>query len=282
MDDISGGCMRIRTLIENHPHPDREDLAAEHGLSFYIEVNDHVYLSDVGQSGKFAENAGKLGLDLSRVEALAISHHHYDHGGGLRRFFEENDLARVYLRQTDTEDFVANSPPDPLRYIGLDKGLLKEHHARIEMITENQEAAPGLHLLTTIPDSYPKPDGDLRLQMLSDEGLRPDDFKHELVTVLADEKGLVVLSGCAHNGVLNMIAAVREAFPDETIQAVIGGFHLHHEDREAILAVGEKLLAEEIPAIISGHCTGDKAVKLLENCLGERFQQLYTGMHLSF
>ena len=111
--------------------------------------------------------------------------------------------------------------------------------------------------------------------------MRPDEFTHELVTVIAGRDGLVVLSGCAHNGVLNMIAGVREAFPEETIQAVIGGFHLHHEDRGAILAVGEKLLGEEIPLIISGHCTGDKAVKLLENCLGERFQRLYTGMHLS-
>lgn len=274
--------MQIITLIENHPHPDRGDLAAEHGLSFYIEVNDHVYLSDVGQSGKFADNAGNLGVDLSRVEALAISHHHYDHGGGLRWFFEENDHATVYLRQTRTEDFVVDSPPDPLRYIGLGKGLLNKHHARIEMISENQEAAPGLHLLTTIPNCYPKPDGDLRLQMMGDEGLQPDTFKHELVTVVAGEDGLVVLTGCAHNGVLNLLEGVRQAFPDRAIQAVIGGFHLHHQEREEILEVGEKLLEAEIPAIVSGHCTGKKAIKLLEDTLGERFKRLYTGMVMEF
>lgn len=274
--------MQIITLIENHPHPDQGDLAAEHGLSFYIEVNDHVYLSDVGQSGKFADNAGKLGLDLSRVEALAISHHHYDHGGGLRRFFEENDHATVYLRQTRTEDFVVDSPPDPLRYIGLDKGLLNKHHARIEMISENQEAVPGLHLLTTIPNCYPKPDGDMRLQMMGDEGLQPDTFKHELVTVVAGEDGLVVLTGCAHNGVLNLLEGVRQAFPDRAIQAVIGGFHLHHQEREEILEVGEKLLEAEIPTIVSGHCTGKKAIKLLEDTLGERFKRLYTGMVMEF
>ena len=274
--------MQIRTLIENHPHPDRGDLAGEHGLSFFIEVNGHVYLSDVGQSGKFADNAGKMGLDLSRVEALAISHHHYDHGGGLRRFFEENNNAAVYLREASTEDFVVDSPPDPLRYVGLDKGLLKKHTARIERINKNQEVAPGLHLLTAIPDRFPKPSGDMRLKMLGEDGLQSDSFKHELVTVIEGRDGLVVLTGCAHNGVLNMIAAVREAFPDEAIQAVVGGFHLHHEDREEILAVGEKLLAEKIPQIVSGHCTGNKALNLLEACLGERFQRLYTGMVLSF
>jgi len=274
--------MQIKTLIENHPHPDRGELAAEHGVSFFIEVGGHIYLSDVGQSGKFADNASRMGLDLNKVEALAISHHHYDHGGGLGRFFEENDHAVVYLRQASTEDFVVDSPPDPLRYIGLNKGLLDVHSNRIEMIAENQEVAPGLHLLTEIPNRYPKPDGDLRLQMLGDGGLQPDAFRHELVTVIEGEYGLVLLTGCAHNGVLNMLAAVQEAFPDRPIQAVIGGFHLHHQDRAEILEVGESLLKAEIPVVVSGHCTGKNAVKLLEDCLGERFQKLHTGMEMAF
>ena len=64
--------MRITTLIENQPHPQDQGLQAEHGLSFYIEVDGHVYLSDVGQSGKFADNAAQLGVDLNKVETLAI------------------------------------------------------------------------------------------------------------------------------------------------------------------------------------------------------------------
>ncbi len=274
--------MQISTLIENHPHPAQASLEAEHGLSFIVEVNGHVYLSDVGQSGKFADNARKMGLALAGVEALVISHHHYDHGGGLERFFEENDQALVYLRQASGEDYVVDSPPDPLRYIGLDQGLLREHQARIEMISENQEAAPGLHLLTNIPDRYPKPDGDLRLQMLSDGDLQPDAFQHELVTVVEGEDGLVVLTGCGHNGVLNMLEAVHQAFHEREIQAVIGGFHLHHEDPEAVLMVAETLLEAEIPVVVSGHCTGQKAVKLLEDCLGDRFQRLHTGMVMEF
>ncbi len=275
--------MRITTIIENQPHPDKCGLQAEHGLSFYIEINGYVYLSDVGKSGVFADNAAKLGLDLSNVEALSISHHHYDHGGGLSRFLKENDRAKVYLRQTPTEDFVIDSPPDPLRYIGLDQGLLKNHYERIEMISDNQEVAPGLHLLTDIPEQYPKPNGDLRLQVLrQDGGLKPDEFKHELVTVIEGEKGLVLLTGCAHQGVLNMLSAVRKAFPAQPIRAVVGGFHMHHEDLEAVKEISERLLEEGVPAIISGHCTGNKAMKLLELGLGDRFQKLYTGMVINF
>ena len=274
--------MRITTLIENNLFPEGKGLKAEHALSFYIEVDGHAYLSDVGQSGGFAENARKLGADITKVEAVAISHHHYDHGGGLGCFFDQNDRATVYLREASTEDYVVDSPPDPLRYIGLDKTVLQTHVSQIEVVAENQEAAPGLHLLTEIPESYPKPDGDLRLQMLGEDGLKPDLFQHELVTVIEDEGGLVLLTGCAHNGVLNMLAAVRRAFPHHAIQAVVGGFHLHHEDRENIIAVGEYLLEEEIPVVFSGHCTGKKAMRILNDVLGDRFHKLFTGLVMDF
>jgi len=84
--------MRITTLVENHMNQARLSLLAEHGVSFYIKSGEHVYMSDVGQSGSFADNAAELDVDLSQVEVLAISHHHYDHGGGLKRFFEERTL----------------------------------------------------------------------------------------------------------------------------------------------------------------------------------------------
>ncbi len=80
--------MRITTVIENHAG---DGLAGEHGLCFYIEHEGQVYLSDVGKTGLFVENARKLGVDLAKVYALVISHHHYDHGGGLKQFFEMNE-----------------------------------------------------------------------------------------------------------------------------------------------------------------------------------------------
>ncbi len=275
--------MQITTLIENQPHPDDRSLQSEHGLSFYIELNGHVYLSDVGKSGVFADNAARLGLDLAKVDAVVISHHHHDHGGGLARFLQENDRARVYLRQAPTEDYVADSPPDPLRYIGLNKALLKAHHERIEMVSDNQKVAPGLHLLTDIPDHYPKPNGDLHLYVLrQDGGLQKDDFNHELATVIEGDTGLVLLTGCAHRGVLNMLVAVKKAFPDKPIQAVIGGFHLQGEDLKIVRKVGEGLLEEKIPMVFSGHCTGNKAMNLLGSGLGVRFQKLFTGRVIKF
>jgi 7,8-dihydropterin-6-yl-methyl-4-(beta-D-ribofuranosyl)aminobenzene 5'-phosphate synthase len=272
--------MRITTLVENSAHPSIGALKAEHGLSFYIEYDGHGFLSDVGASGAFADNASQLGVDLSRVEALAISHHHYDHGGGLARFLQENHGAKVYLRWSSTSNFVGKIPFLPAKYIGLNQDVLEKYADRINFIDETREILPGVHLLTDIPKVYPKPGGDQRLRIKTGRNTRPDSFEHELVTVLGDEEGLVLLTGCAHNGVLNMIEAVKTALPGLPIRAVIGGFHLRREQDQAVRQIGEALLDSEIPEIYTGHCTGDAAYALLKSVLGDRLHQLYTGLEL--
>jgi 7,8-dihydropterin-6-yl-methyl-4-(beta-D-ribofuranosyl)aminobenzene 5'-phosphate synthase len=270
--------MRITTLVENHVNKSTPSLKAEHGVSFYIEIGDHVYMSDVGQSGNFADNAEKLGVDLGRVETLAISHHHYDHGGGLGRFFEENDDAVVYLHTSPNADYLAVDSPDSVRFIGLDRGLLKDHQARIYYIDESEEVSPGFYLLAEIPEKYPKPHGDERLKIRIGDTTKPDPFKHEMVTVVEEDGGLVVLTGCAHNGVLNMVTAAQTEFPGKSIQAVIGGFHLHHETDQTVREIGKALLEMNIPRVITGHCTGDHQTDLLADVLGDRLERLYTGL----
>jgi 7,8-dihydropterin-6-yl-methyl-4-(beta-D-ribofuranosyl)aminobenzene 5'-phosphate synthase len=274
--------MQITTLVENSPHPSKDKLKAEHGLSFYIEHSEHVFMSDVGMSGNFADNAVKIGVDLTKVDALAITHHHYDHGGGLARFMHENSSARVYLRSSPQEDFIAKEPFKKVRYIGLDQQVLKAYDDRIVYLSENYEILPSIHLLTEISQAYPKPVGDKRLRMKRGSRIPPDTFEHELVTVLGGEEGLVVLTGCAHNGVLNMIAAVRNALPGQPIQAVIGGFHLKRENETRVRQIGEALLDLKIPAIYTGHCTGEESFAVLKSVLGDRLQSLHTGLEMSF
>ncbi len=274
--------MKITTLVENHDHETNPLLKAEHGVSFYVENGDHIYMSDVGQSGKFAENASKLGVDLRHVETLAISHHHYDHGGGLGRFFQENKIAKVYLHKAEDADYLAIDGPDSVRYIGLDRGLLNAHQDRIFYLDENKEVSPNFHLIAKIPEKFPKPSGDERLKMRIGDITIADPFEHEMVTVIEGDNGLVILTGCAHNGVLNMIAAVKAAFPSKEIQAVIGGFHLHHEQDQAVWEIGETLLAFEIPRIITGHCTGEKQTDILKDVLGDRLERLFTGKVMFF
>jgi 7,8-dihydropterin-6-yl-methyl-4-(beta-D-ribofuranosyl)aminobenzene 5'-phosphate synthase len=196
----------------------------------------------------------------------------------LAKFFKENTNGTVYLRRSVKGDQVGVVPSHPVKFIGLDKKLLDEHANRIVYVADNLEVSPGFHLVTDIPDVYGKPSGDQRLKIRQNGKLMPDTFEHELVTVVEMDDALVVLTGCAHNGVLNMIEAVHRALPNKPIQAVIGGFHLGHEAEEKVIEIGEALLSLGIPEIYTGHCTGDKAVDLLAEVLGERLHRLYTGL----
>jgi 7,8-dihydropterin-6-yl-methyl-4-(beta-D-ribofuranosyl)aminobenzene 5'-phosphate synthase len=273
--------MRITTLLENHPSTGQPNLDGEHGLSFYIELPSGVFMSDVGMTDLFAENAEKLGIDLSLVDGLAISHHHFDHGGGLGRFFQENETGTVYLRKTPEIDYLVEDEELP-RYIGLDKDVLTEHADRIQYVNSNQEIAPGIHLLTEIPSVYPKPSGDTRLFMRRGDDLQHDTFEHEIVTVLEGDYGLVLLTGCAHNGVLNMIEATQQALPDKPILAVIGGFHLVHETQPVVFEVGKLLDEMDIPAVYTGHCTGELQTDILAEVLGDKLHRLHTGLVMEF
>ena len=118
--------------------------------------------------------------------------------------------------------------------------------------------------------------------MVLDGQTKRDTFEHEIVTVLEGDEGLVILTGCAHNGVLNMIEAVRSAFPGRPISAVIGGFHLKYEKPDVVREIGEVLDTMEIPAIYTGHCTGDESMEILKQVLGDKLQRLFTGLVLEF
>ncbi len=274
--------MELTILIENDLAPGHEDLAAEHGLSFYIRHGGHVFMSDVGMTGKFAENAQRLGCDLGLVEALAISHHHYDHGGGLGWFFKENDTATVYLKKAPEADYVVDVHGLPVRYVGLDREVLAVHSEQIAYIDTHCEALPGVHLLTDIPEKYPRPGADQRLKMKQGSKKLPDIFEHEMAMVLVGNAGLVILTGCAHTGVLNMVAGAQAVFPGQSIQAVIGGFHLMREDENTVRKVGETLIEMNVRAVYTGHCTGERSTAVLGSVLGDRLHPLGTGAVLSF
>ena len=109
--------MKTTSILENTS--EREDMITEHGLSLYIETGKVKILFDMGQSDAFYKNAQKLGIDLSKVDIAVLSHGHYDHGGGLKRFMEINSRAPIYvMRDAFLPHFNASG-----KYIGLDTEL---------------------------------------------------------------------------------------------------------------------------------------------------------------
>ena len=202
--------MKFTTLIENTAIS--PDLTAEHGLSLYIETGSHKILFDAGQTGVFADNAEKLGIDLSAVTLCVLSHGHYDHGGGLERFLERNNTAPVYLRR----DAFGAHFNGPEKYIGLAPSL--RDNSRLVFTDDALELAPGITLRSGNELSRPHPFPSFGLNVRKNDILSPDPFLHEQYLILEEAGRRILISGCSHKGILNIL---RWFSPD----VLIGGFH---------------------------------------------------------
>lgn len=277
--------MKIISLIENSRLLGRKDLLIEHGLSLYIDANDQQILFDTGISGKFRQNAQNLNVNTANVSHAVISHHHFDHGGGLATFFEENRKAKVYLRNSITEQFYLDIFGLIRRSVGLDEALFKQHPQRFVLVDQFFEIAPDVFILTKIGIRNKLPEGNRHLFIGTGSTKRLDDFEHELILVIKQNTGLVVFTGCSHHGILNMLDSVLEHFPGQTIKAVFGGFHLIDlplinsmaGSKGDIEELGEVILKYPVEKVYTGHCTGIKAYRILKEVMGEKLEYFATG-----
>ena len=272
--------MIIKALTENTTHSD--NIGSEHGLSLYIETKAHKILFDTGASSLFAENAIKMGVDLTKVDLVVISHGHYDHGGGLKTFLEINSQAKIYLHQNAFNLYYAERLDGTKVYIGLDQALLPndrfifcgDHH-RIDETLELFSGVPARRLV-------PSCNGDLRIK--AGDAYVQDDLSHEQNLVLSENGKTVLIAGCAHNGIINIVDRFIEekGFPPDS---VIGGFHLYSngtQQNEAPGIVDEigQILLETGAQYYTGHCTGSVSYKRLKAAMGERIEYLSAGDEL--
>lgn len=202
--------MKICSLIENTSAVDT--MHVEHGLSLYIETANHNILFDAGQSGIFVENAAKMGIDLRAVDFVVLSHGHYDHGGGLKRFLEINDTAPIYLsRHAFTPLYNADG-----NYIGLDPTLFESD--RLIFTEDMATLDDGLFLYSCNEKNPLFPADNFGLTMTENTQQKPDDFRHEQYLLIEENGKKVLISGCSHKGILNIETWFQ---PD----ILIGGFH---------------------------------------------------------
>lgn len=277
--------MKITTLIENRPSKTDARLAAEWGLSLHVACDGLSILFDTGATGAFAGNAEHLGVNLQAVDAAVLSHHHYDHAGGLRRFLELNYAAPVYLGRHPDGDCYGRLFGCLKKHVGLDPALMRDHPGRFAAVEKPEEILPNVFLLPQILRGRPRPAGNKYLYVKKDTAFSSDQFTHEIIMAIRENGGLVVFTGCSHSGVLNMVDTAAAAFPDTPIKAVIGGFHFVAlpllsflpAARREVQDVAEALLGYPVQTTYTGHCTGDRAFNVLQAAMGDRIRDLRTG-----
>ena len=245
-------------------------LETEHGLSILLQAERHKILLDTGASDVFVRNAEQMGIDLSDVDYVFISHGHSDHAGGLRYFMEHNQKAKVIV-SPDAMSGKFFSKRGNVHSITTEWSDIKKD--RIVFINKSYKVSEGIYAIAHIPQIHPMPKGNKNLYIEDANGeLVRDNFRHELALYT---DGLL-FTGCAHSGLENILAAC--PYP---VRTVVGGFHLldGQESEEEIKALAQRLKAHYPDTqFYTSHCTGDNVFEVMKDVMGEQLQSFSAGI----
>ncbi len=267
--------MKITVLIENT----ESSLCSccEHGLSLYIETPFHKLLADAGQSTALIQNAQELGIDLSKIDSIVLSHGHYDHSGGIMAVKELAPNAKVYMQRTATGDFYHDE-----RYIGIDKNILTLPY--VQLLDGDFTIDSELSIFSGIAGRRYWAESNLVLKRHCDDEILQDEFEHEQCLVITCEGKRVLISGCAHNGILNVLDRYKEIYsslPD----IVISGFHLMKKtpyteaEIQTIKTITYELNKMDV-LFYSGHCTSEAGFEIMKEIMGDKLKKLYSGLRI--
>jgi 7,8-dihydropterin-6-yl-methyl-4-(beta-D-ribofuranosyl)aminobenzene 5'-phosphate synthase len=257
--------INITTLIENSLG-EHTGLAVEHGLSFLVESGGHSVLFDTGQSSNFIRNAGKLGKDLSSVNIVVLSHGHYDHSGGFRPFVEDRKKGDLTLwTGKGFFDQKYGKSGMSLQYLGndFDESFLRKHGVVHQTVaTGRLEIIPGVWIVSGFLRNHASEPVNPRFckRNATDGTWQEDTFEDEVLLVVESEKGLIVIVGCSHPGILNMLDTVNKLF-DKPVYALLGGTHLVEADQTRIANTFKVFQERDISVLGISHCSGSSAIE---------------------
>ena len=255
--------------------------SGEHGFSAFIETPEANYLFDTGSGRFIVENALAFAKDLKSVRKIFLSHGHYDHTGGLPPVLTLRGEVDVHAHPDVFLDRIALPAEEGgrKRFVGspYKRIYLELLGAQFKLNTEFLEVGEGVFLTGEVPrrTSFEKPDS--RLQSRVGEAYTLDLFRDDQSLILDTPKGLTIVFGCAHSGMINIIHHAMEKTGRDRIHGLIGGTHLDFLGFDQLEASIEALKSFRVSFIGVSHCTGLRAAARLSEVFGERFRYGHVG-----
>ena len=262
---------KVTTLVENSVAQSGQALLAEHGLSFYIETGNRKILFDTGQNLAISNNARVLGIELNQIDTVVLSHGHYDHSGGLQSILERNKDFTLY-GHPDVFSPKVKKTNGNYKYIGipLKKNDIVDCGVSLQLSCEPVEIAPGVMTSGEIALVNDFEDAEPMFFLKKDETAVPDTLADDQALILDTAKGVVVLLGCSHRGVINTLNHVAQLKGNRKIHAILGGLHLGKASAGKIAKIIGHLREFDLAMIGVGHCTGPRAFLALANEFKDR------------
>lgn len=274
--------IKIQILMENKTY--RDGLVAEHGLSLLIETANRRILFDAGASSLLMHNMKQLDVDPETVDAVVISHGHFDHTGGLPAFLAANSKAKVYIHKEAFHHFFGEEE-GKLDKITCGIRWNPTEHAAVKKRAILTDGPLWLDDDTVISGTIPVASDFIPTEPFyikeEDGSLRQDDMAHEQFLAIRDRDadGIHLIAGCSHTGTLSAIRYAAKLFPGEPILSLTGGFHMYSTTEERRQKAIDELvgIGGEVPAtmecpgiLVPLHCTGIKALCELRKRIDDR------------
>ncbi len=264
--------LRITTLSENTAG--RDGFLGEWGLSFLVESDEARILFDTGQSTSTLHNAKLMGVDLSQVDKIVLSHGHFDHTGGLKDVLSEMGKKIEVIAHPDIwqAKYAVRQGEEP-RYIGIpfSRSELEGLGAKFHLTPEPVAISESIMTSGEVPMVTDYEDIEAYLAVKEGGDFRPDVFRDDQALFIKTPKGLVVVLGCAHRGIINTLYHAQKISGVKKIDTVIGGCHLMNASEERIWRTLADLKELGVGRLGVCHCTGMAASVVMAQEYGERF-----------